>query len=1011
MFHNMNSNSSDTFQTISKQAAAKKRRPTKPDDADSSLSQDSGILIRHEYQQQQQSVGSNSGSGLLKPDYMESLGKSNVRNNSSPVKINELLMMNQSYNNEMSRITATTTTTTSTSYQPSSSNFYLLQSPPGSHHTTTVITPTLTQTLLQSTTPSKMICKDDNLKKMLSSLSQDDDDHNQLDLCLKKNILGSKQSGTSGGSYLPQLDGAADEMDEKPATVTTSTSNKLANTKVVINHELLNSYGITLNPTTNETKYTKPYYADYQQTQQQPIQQQQQIGHHTPHSMPKSNLIKNLISQKHEMDVDEFSNNHNTAPAGYHHQQQQQQQHQIQLVPPKVNGDNTLLKALLQTAPKNAATASSSIVPAAAVTVSTAAPASAAVALPTLVPVLQPPILNSRQKGGTASGSRKHQQNKLMNDLKNKIIESSAAAAAATTVNEHSQVTIPQTASPTTAVVLSSPNRMKINTILENTKKRRSESEKSSHHETTTTTTTTTNLGPPALRALHPPVQSMSIQYAEKEHIEVIKSTFNLEMCGSLFRLSVQLRDVDDTFLHVALDDVQQRMESEMRNKKKLKRKIQQTFRLCSSRLTRPPNEEPHSLAMMSLVDDSEKRLNDSLDNEKMDEDEAETTRFDEEQSLNDTIEEYFRKTVQECGAYLNVPSPAIELVEESSSLVVVKSETKTTSAAVDSKHPVIFKLSKKASAHLKLTISRLSELLSIEIPDQVDLGKCVIKSELDEEVRTKAAKADAATSSAAAAAGSETAFSLQSLANQFNLCRFCESLIDLNENKENGLGCIQFCSDFCKVSYKRILLIKKSKKNLKVTQSPSSLRFQLEEPVTAATAAATSLMSPNEELKARKRALENSKLIFKWNANQANQLINRNRCSDERRLMRFENVRLPSANDKRVCIFCQLCGDHDSNGCSRLLSIDVDKWCHLNCALWSDEVYETMNGALVNVDSAYKKASNALCGYCHQKGASLKCFIPKCNATYHLPCAIKDKCAFNQDKVGALFLNPFKSG
>jgi hypothetical protein len=103
---------------------------------------------------------------------------------------------------------------------------------------------------------------------------------------------------------------------------------------------------------------------------------------------------------------------------------------------------------------------------------------------------------------------------------------------------------------------------------------------------------------------------------------------------------------------------------------------------------------------------------------------------------------------------------------------------------------------------------------------------------------------------------------------------------------------------------------------------------------------------------------------------------------------------------DQRVCIFCQTSGDQDSNGPSRLLSIDVDKWAHLNCALWSDGVYETMNGSLVNVDIAYKKCANVLCSLCHKKGASLKCFALKCNVTYHLSCAIKDKCVFNQDKV-----------
>ena len=100
------------------------------------------------------------------------------------------------------------------------------------------------------------------------------------------------------------------------------------------------------------------------------------------------------------------------------------------------------------------------------------------------------------------------------------------------------------------------------------------------------------------------------------------------------------------------------------------------------------------------------------------------------------------------------------------------------------------------------------------------------------------------------------------------------------------------------------------------------------------------------------------------------------------------------------MCIFCQGYGDQEASGASRLLVVDVDKWCHLNCALWSDEVYETMNGALVNVDVAFKKSANVECCFCHQKGASLKCFSAKCPSNYHFMCAVRDKCAFNQDKT-----------
>ena len=41
-----------------------------------------------------------------------------------------------------------------------------------------------------------------------------------------------------------------------------------------------------------------------------------------------------------------------------------------------------------------------------------------------------------------------------------------------------------------------------------------------------------------------------------------------------------------------------------------------------------------------------------------------------------------------------------------------------------------------------------------------------------------------------------------------------------------------------------------------------------------------------------------------------------------------------------------------------RLLNLNVDVWVHLNCALWSLEVYETLNGALMNVEVAVKRGT-----------------------------------------------------
>ena len=103
---------------------------------------------------------------------------------------------------------------------------------------------------------------------------------------------------------------------------------------------------------------------------------------------------------------------------------------------------------------------------------------------------------------------------------------------------------------------------------------------------------------------------------------------------------------------------------------------------------------------------------------------------------------------------------------------------------------------------------------------------------------------------------------------------------------------------------------------------------------------------------------------------------------------------------DSRLCAFCQEVGDGKSEGPSRLLNMDVNKWCHLNCALWSYEVYETCNGALMNVDAAYQRSLTKECVVCHKKGASLACFKPRCTNCYHLSCAQSRGAMFYQDKT-----------
>lgn len=103
---------------------------------------------------------------------------------------------------------------------------------------------------------------------------------------------------------------------------------------------------------------------------------------------------------------------------------------------------------------------------------------------------------------------------------------------------------------------------------------------------------------------------------------------------------------------------------------------------------------------------------------------------------------------------------------------------------------------------------------------------------------------------------------------------------------------------------------------------------------------------------------------------------------------------------DRRSCVLCSQVGDGVADGPSRLLNYDVDKWVHLNCALWSMDVYETISGGLMNFQMALQMGLNQTCITCQQLGATVKCYKTRCGAVFHLPCAIRDQCVFYQNKT-----------
>ncbi|KAB0800971.1 hypothetical protein PPYR_05325 [Photinus pyralis] len=103
--------------------------------------------------------------------------------------------------------------------------------------------------------------------------------------------------------------------------------------------------------------------------------------------------------------------------------------------------------------------------------------------------------------------------------------------------------------------------------------------------------------------------------------------------------------------------------------------------------------------------------------------------------------------------------------------------------------------------------------------------------------------------------------------------------------------------------------------------------------------------------------------------------------------------------SDNRICVLCKGLGDGSSYREARLLYCGYNEWVHANCALWSSEVYEEIDGSLQNVHSAISRSRHIRCTYCKLKGASIGCCAKSCYETYHFSCAHLSECNFMQDK------------
>lgn len=165
-------------------------------------------------------------------------------------------------------------------------------------------------------------------------------------------------------------------------------------------------------------------------------------------------------------------------------------------------------------------------------------------------------------------------------------------------------------------------------------------------------------------------------------------------------------------------------------------------------------------------------------------------------------------------------------------------------------------------------------------------------------------------------------------------------------------------------------------------------------------------IVDDDEELQVSQEKRQKLMRIKTFSANSFPQIHKQKKLSerDVTEMLFRMNITVNSApkivDDTRKCIFCHQIGDGVADGPSRLLNYDVDKWVHLNCALWSDGVYETVNGALMNLEATLQQSLNSKCTLCNHLGATIKCFKPRCGSIYHLSCAMKDNGVFYKNKT-----------
>ena len=150
------------------------------------------------------------------------------------------------------------------------------------------------------------------------------------------------------------------------------------------------------------------------------------------------------------------------------------------------------------------------------------------------------------------------------------------------------------------------------------------------------------------------------------------------------------------------------------------------------------------------------------------------------------------------------------------------------------------------------------------------------------------------------------------------------------------------------------------------------------------------------EEQERRKRVKDEEKTLGKGKHSnfRPDQMLEKSN-SDYAEIYDLDEIDPLEDNPTKIlrCAFCLRNGKRSLSG--RLIPFRANQFIHINCALWTHNVFDDKEGHILNFYFSYKNARLTKCTHCGDLGASVKCERPKCNNVYHFPCALKIDCYF----------------